>query len=239
MKTRVETIGDATLYLGDCLEIMPTLGKVDAVVTDPPYGIGYKARKGDKRRVKGWIHEGKKIQGDDMPFNPSPLLKYQQLILWGGNHFADKLPISGAWYIWDKRGDSKFYGKTTFSDCEIAWTNIGNAARMYKQIWNGIVREGEPAKKGHYRQHPTQKPVRLMEWCVNKTTGTLLDPFMGSGTTGVACANLGRKFIGIEIDESYFDIACERIELAYAQPNLFDEPPTLKAVQMKFDSTVW
>ena len=150
-------------------------------------------------------------------------MQFERLIFWGGNHYASRLPDSRGWLVWDKRGDPKFYGKTTFSDCELAWTKgAGNAARMYKQIWNGIVREGEPAKVNQGRQHPTQKPVRLMEWCIGFfPDSVILDPFMGSGTTGVACANLGRKFIGIEIEPKYFDIACERIEMAYAQGRLF------------------
>ena len=221
----IVTIGDATLYHGDCMDVMPTLQGVDAVVTDPPYGIGYKPRKLGKneKRAGKTRYEGEAMTGDDKPYDPTPLLEYENLILWGGNHYANALPPAGAWFVWDKRGDPKFYGKTTFSDCELAWTTAGNAARMYKQIWNGIVREGEPARAGQGRQHPTQKPIRLMEWCLTHfpDSETVLDPYMGSGTTGVACANLGRKFIGIEIERKYFDIACERIDAAYAQGRLF------------------
>lgn len=222
---RVEQIHDATLYLGDCREILPTLSKVDAVVTDPPYGIGYQARKGDKRRVSGWIHEGEKIVGDDAAFDPTEWLQLGQCILWGANHFANLLP-RGRWLIWDKRGHPDFYGKTTFSDCEIAWASDPGPDRMYKQIWNGIVREGEPAANNQFRQHPTQKPIALMAWCLGfiDPAAHILDPFMGSGTTGVACANLGRKFIGLEIEPKYFEIACRRIEEAYRQPRLFSEP---------------
>ena len=233
---RREVIGDCTLYLGDCLEIMPALGKVDAVVTDPPYGIGYKTRSLGKKetRASKSFHENATIIGDDAPFDPRRWLEFEQIILWGANHYANKLPTSGAWFVWDKRGDPKFYGKTTFSDCEIAWSNIGNSARMYKQIWNGIVREGEPAQRGQGRAHPTQKPERLMVWCVKKTDGLVLDPFMGSGTTLVACAKLGRKGIGIEIDEGYFDIACKRVEEAYRQPDFFVERPA-PAEQTEFN----
>jgi site-specific DNA-methyltransferase (adenine-specific) len=221
---RIE-IGNATLYLGDCREIMPTLASVDAVVTDPPYGISYRARKLGKHETRAGRtdHEGEGIAGDDAPFDPSPFLGFENLILWGANHYADKLPPSGAWLVWDKRVDPKFYGATTFSDCELAWSTAGNAARMYQQVWNGIVRQGEPAKRGQGRQHPTQKPVRLMEWCVRffSDAQTILDPYMGSGTTGVACANLSRSFIGIELESKYFEIACERIEAAQAQQRLF------------------
>lgn len=234
---RVEQIGDCTLYQGDCLEILPTLGPVDAVVTDPPYGIEYTARKQTgkdklKGRVKLHVNESESVIGDNKPFDPIPFLEFDNVILWGANHYSNKLP-HGRWFVWDKRGDPKFYGITTFSDCEIAWCKGPGADRMYKQIWNGIVREGEPAKEGQYRQHPTQKPIALMQWCVEKTTGTVLDPFMGSGTTGVACVKLGRKFIGIEIDPGYFDIACKRIEEAQRQPDLFIERP--KAEQVALD----
>jgi site-specific DNA-methyltransferase (adenine-specific) len=232
--TEPVVIGDATLYLGDCREILPTLGRVDAVVTDPPYGIGYHARTigASETRAGRSQYEGEGIIGDDTEFDPTLLLAFPTCVIWGGNHFADKLPPSSAWWVWDKRGDPAFYGKTTFADCEIAWTNCPGPARMYKQIWNGIVREGEEAaRSGYGRVHPTQKPERLMRWCVERIEAeTILDPFMGSGTTGVACAKLGRKFIGIEIEERYFDIACRRIEAAYAQPNLFVTPPA-KPVQ--------
>lgn len=233
MAIRIEHIGDATLCLGDCREILPTLGKVDAVVTDPPYGIKYVARNGDQKRVKGWVHEGQGVAGDDVPFDPSPFLSFQEVILWGANHYSQRLP-HGRWLVWDKRGDPRFYGNNTFSDCELAWRSGRGADRMYRQIWNGIVREGEPAKEGQYRQHPTQKPIRLMEWCLGQISDaqTILDPFMGSGTTGVACAKLGRKFVGIEIEPKYFDIACKRIEQAYAQPDLFVSPPQPKAEQL-------
>lgn len=219
-------IGNATLYLGDCRQILPTLLNVDAVVTDPPYGIGYRARETgeNERRVGRTSYEGAGVTGDDAKFDPFPLLGFKNLILWGANHFADKLPTSGAWLVWDKRGDPRFYGKTTFSDCELAWSTAGNAARMYRQIWNGIVREGERANmRGNKRQHPTQKPIRLMEWCLSffPNAQTILDPYMGSGTTGVACVNAGRSFIGIEIEPSHFEIACERVKGAYDQQRLF------------------
>ena len=223
-------IGDCTLYLGDCLDVLPTLAPVDAVVTDPPYGIGYKGRKQTPKdkavgRVKGFEHCGQGIHGDDVDFDPTPFLGFGLVLLWGANHFPNKLP-HGRWLVWDKRGDPKFYGVTTFSDCELAWCSDRGADRMYKQIWNGIVREGEPAREGQYRQHPTQKPIRLMQWCLGfaPDAETVLDPFMGSGTTGVACVNLGRKFIGIEKEPKYFDIACKRIEEATRQGRLFEEP---------------
>lgn len=158
-------IGDATLYLGDCREILPTLPKVDAVVTDPPS------------------------------------------MLWGGCHFS--LPATFGYLIWDKQIDG-----LNFGEVEFCWTNMRFAPRVFRYRAVGI--DGG-------KQHPTQKPIRLMEWCLGfvKDARTILDPFMGSGTTGVACANLGRKFIGIEREVKYFDIACRRIDDAQRQSRLF------------------
>jgi len=205
------SIGNATLYRGDCLEILPTLGKVDAVVTDPPYGI---KRDGQKQSTGG--HGGRKayeFRGWD---NERPrkevfdaiLKAYDRRVIWGGNYFSDLLPATGGWLVWDKGQ------RINQSDGELAWSNVGGALRI--RILNRV----EIKKDGAV--HPTQKPVNLMTWSVDHTNGNyILDPFMGSGTTGVACANLSRKFIGIEIDQKYFEIACERIEAAYAQGRLF------------------
>jgi DNA modification methylase len=229
IKTRVETIVDATLYLGDCLEIMPTLGKVDAVVTDPPYGLGDWNNRGTNKRRP---FDSDKTQQWDVPISPDHIATMRSMsehqIFWGGNYYLDLLPRTKQMFVWNK-GIRNMH----FNDCEIAWCSQFKEA---SRVFDFSPSSAEP------KQHPTQKPLALMAWCVERLPGgtqTILDPFMGSGTTGVACAKLGRKFIGIEIDESYFDIACKRIELAYAQPNLFDEPPTPKAVQMEFDSTVW
>ena len=210
---RVEQIGDATLYLGDCLDILPTLGKVDAVVTDPPYGIAEKWKGGFSTK-HGW---GKakdesviRNEWDGRPLDRDALrivlAAAREHIIWGGNYF--ELPPSRCWLVWNKpeRG-------FTLAEAELAWTNRDNVVRVFD------CPRSEPD-----REHPTQKPVALMSWCVQKTSGVVLDPFMGSGTTGVACAKLGRKFIGIEIHEPYFDIACRRIEEAYRQPRLFAEP---------------
>jgi len=137
-------------------------------------------------------------------------------IIFGGNYFT--LPPTSCWLVWDKKN-----GKTDFADCELAWTNLAKAVRRIEWLWNGMIRKGDDV-----RQHPTQKPTGVMEWCIGHlpaSTESILDPFMGSGTTGVACAKMGRKFTGIELDERYFDIACRRIEEAYAQPDLFVEPP--------------
>jgi site-specific DNA-methyltransferase (adenine-specific) len=212
-------IGDCRLLLGDCLDILPTLGYVDAVVSDPPYGISYKSPSG-----AGQTHRGDYpiIHGDDQPFDPSPFLGYQQVVLFGANHFADKLPPSAKWLVWDKRDGMT---PNNNSDCELAWVKCGGSARLIRHMWNGMLKASE---KEAQRVHPTQKPVAVMEWVLNQSTvmgDLVLDPFLGSGTTGVACARLNRRFIGIEIDEGYFEIACERIRKAYAQPDFFVQPP--------------
>ena len=218
---RVERIGDCELWLGDCREILPTLGRVDAVVCDPPYGIGI---DGQVRRIRGKKSDrkGYEFKGWDSarPVEALKLISSMNCdkIIWGGNYFADLLPMGGRWLSWDKGQ------RLSQSDCELAYTNMPGALRIFTLNRVALLQDGA--------QHPTQKPVKLMQWCLGflPNAETILDPFMGVASTGVACANLGRKFIGIEIDEGYFDIACRRIEAAYAQPRLFDEPAP-KAVQ--------
>lgn len=210
-------IGDATLYCGDCLDILPTLPKVDAVVTDPPYGIGWQPRV--NHQDQPWV--------DDKQFDPSPFLaisKYQ--VFWGAQYFAASLPNSEGWLTWVKRPmDCDFSNDNrTYSTTELAWRNWGKA-KFIGHVWDGGLRAG--AAENRTFCHPSQKPIEVMEWCVRQLPAdcnTILDPFMGSGTTGVACVKLGRRFIGIEIEPKYFDIACRRIEEAYRQPRLFDEP---------------
>lgn len=220
-------IGDATLYCGDCMDVLPVIGSADALITDPPYGIDFAHGGNDSGGIgKGKYKTkfaGQKIIGDDKPFDPAQLLSLGiPSVMWGGNHFANRLPDSSAWFIWDKRAAS---GHTNdFADCEIAWTNLGTVARVFRHHWDGMMKASE---RGEQRFHPTQKPIALMAWCIQKVPDAdmILDPFMGSGTTGVAAIQLGRKFIGIERDPRYFDIACKRIEQAVAQGQLFAPAP--------------
>jgi len=212
--SRTEIIGDATLYLGDCREILPELGKVDAVVTDPPYGIG--ADLGAGKSAKHWTAVTGESRWDAQPiaFMDEIVAAGKSAVIWGGNYYA--LPPTACWLIWDK----ETAGITTFADCEVAWTNLDKAMRLKRHLWSGPY-----MKIKEDRHHPTQKPLAIMQWAIEQTTGaTILDPFMGSGTTGVAAIKLGRKFIGIEIEPKYFDIACRRIEEAWKQPRLFEEP---------------
>ncbi len=226
--TNAVHIGNAVLYLGNCLEILPTLGKVDAVVTDPPYGIGWQPR----------VNHRDGLWTDNMPFDPAAFLAIGDFhLFWGGQYFAPLLPVSEGWLTWVKRpivydfsDDGRSYATT-----ELAWRDWGKA-KFIVHVWDGGMRAG--AAENRTFCHPSQKPIEVMVWCVKQVPSeaqTILDPFMGSGTTGVACAKLGRKFIGIEIEPKYFDIACKRIEQAYAQPDLFIEPPA-RAEQMELPS---
>lgn len=217
---RREIIGDCTLYNADCREVLPLLPKVDAVVTDPPYGIGM-----DGGKIGKAVYE--QADWDKAPADVVPIVKLGvPSIIWGGNYF--NVPPSSHWLVWDKRNDP-----TTFADCELAWTNLSGAVRVFRWLWSGPYQQKREARFGH----PTQKPQALIEWCLEfvPNARTILDPFMGSGTTGVACVNLGRKFIGIEIEPRYFDIACKRIEDAYRQPDFFVEPPKAKPEQLTLD----
>ena len=232
---RREVIGACELYLGDCREVLPTLGKVDAVVTDPPYGIGYVKGAGGRNPPgrRGPQHARLRrnieaIAGDHEPFDPTPWLMFSNVILFGADHFAQQLP-RGRWLVWDKLDGMASFD--SFSDVEVAWQNRTGAARIFRHMWKGICQASE---KDDVRLHPTQKPAALMRWCIEQLSAdceTILDPFMGSGTTGVACVKLGRRFIGIEIEPNYFDIACRRIEAATQQPDLFVEQPRPRAVQ--------
>lgn len=234
--SRVEHIADSvTLYLGDCREILPSIEGVDAIVTDPPYGIGYVHRGGGAGKTRTGTRAttfgGISVRGDDAEFDPSDLvLMGVPAILWGGNHYATRLPNSGGWLVWDKR-DS--IAANDQSDCEFAWSNIASTARLFRHKWMGMVRDSEV---GEPRVHPTQKPVALMRWCLGflPESATILDPFMGSGTTGVAAVRTGRRFVGIEIEPKYFDIACARITEALRQPDMFVESPA-PATQLTWD----
>jgi DNA modification methylase len=235
---REERIGPHRLILGDCLEVMPTLGKVDAVLTDPPYGIGK-----DGQRASGAGQSAKKahqFKGWDAQrpskdvFDVIREISCEQII-WGGNYFADYLPPSMGWLVWDKGQ------RLSQSDGELAYSSRRAALRILELNRVALVLETHGS---HFQvrgdattRHPTQKPVALMEWCLGflPNAHTILDPFMGSGTTGVACQKLGRAFIGIEIDPDYFAIACKRVDEAMRQGDLFVTQPAPQPVQEGFD----
>lgn len=210
-------IGDATLYLGDCREVIFQIGRVDAVVTDPPYGLGEARGKNRTRNNLAKATDYGVADWDNQITSPDRLCAMlscsQWQIIFGGNFYS--LPPSSCWLVWDKQNSGDF------ADCELAWTNLRKAVRLIHWQWNGMIRKGSDV-----RVHPTQKPVGVMKWCLDQLPNdaeSVLDPFMGSGTTGVACVQTGRKFTGIEIEPKYFDIACRRIEEAQRQGRLFNE----------------
>lgn len=203
-----------TIYNADCRDILPELPKVDLVLTDPPYGInlntdnsrfcGGTAGNMAKRGNGVGTANGEKIIGDDKPFDPTFLLDISKSqIIWGWNHFADKLP-HGTCLVWLKRYDEAF--GSFLSDAEIGWMSKGYGVYCKRDLSNNVI--------ANDRVHPTQKPLNLMIWCLDFFTdcNLILDPFMGSGTTLVAAKKLGRKAIGIEIEKKYCDIAIKRLQ---------------------------
>jgi len=225
-------IGKATLYLGDCLEILPTLKGINAVVSDPPYGIGY-VHSGNTRRdgFGGSFSRSctKPIHGDDQPFDPAPWFDFKNVLLWGADHFRKRLPDGGTLLAFNK--NENLAARDSFVDCEFAWINQKIKRNSFIYQWKGIANRKDGWEKIEFngsipgpRHHPSMKPVALMTWCIEHfklPDGSLiLDPYMGSGSTGVACVTSGRKFVGIEIDPDYFAIACQRIEKAQRQQRM-------------------
>ncbi len=213
-----------TLHNGDCLEYMKSLQPENVVcISDPPYGIGWNTdynfgiENSSAPYAKNMVRKShEKIINDEVAFDPTPFLVYKTVILWGCNYFMDKLP-SGSLLIWDKRANG---GKAFMTEAEAAWCSKVGAVKMFTHCWQGFSRASENSQ--HY--HPTQKPVALMGWCIENFTevgDTVFDPFMGSGSTGVACMQLGRNFIGCELDPKYYSIAEKRIKSAALQPGLF------------------
>ena len=189
-----------TIFHGDCRDILPTLEPVDLVLTDPPYGISI--IKGGGRGINGW-NDFSEIGEWDKHAPPQDLIdmvlaKGGHAVVWGGNYFS--LPPSQGWLVWDK-GQRNF----SLADCELAWTSRDRAARIFDYARAAALQDG--------KQHPTQKPVALLRWCLEffPDAQTILDPFMGSGTTLRAAKDLGRKAIGIEIEERYCEIAAKRL----------------------------
>jgi DNA modification methylase len=220
--TEKVVIGNAELWHGDCREILPTMPTHDLLLTDPPYGIGESSTKVASRRKLasptdyGYFDWDKEPAPDDL----ISLARFccQWSAVFGGNYFS--LPPSSCWLVWDKMN-----GANDFADCELAWTDWPKAVRIIRWRWNGMLRQGnEP------RFHPTQKPLQVMAWAIGLApkSDSVLDPFMGSGTTGIACIQMGRSFTGIERERRYFDIACERISRAQSQGQMFPSEPVVQ-----------
>jgi len=224
MSAEKVVIGNSTLYLADCREILSTLPVHDLLLTDPPYGIGYAANPIVGKGKAASNHEGKAWDNETPPAWLFGLMreKAKHMIVWGGNYYA--LPPSRGWLSWFKPD-----GPPSMGHFELAWTSMDMLCRQFERSIGATNAE----RVGH----PTQKPIVLMGWCIGMTpeAQTVLDPFMGSGTTGVACAQLGRAFTGIERERKYFDIACERISRAQAQGALFPHDTPAAPVQAGFD----
>lgn len=206
------------IYHGDCREILPQLQGIQIVLTDPPYGGGLShdyARR-FRNQPGGWwgntdrttMRHHEPIYGDNEPFDPSHLIGFERVILWGANWYASQLPDSGGWLVWDKRRGIEDI-PWPMSEAELAWTNINKGVRVFRYRWFGLIRDGERGE--HY--HPTQKPVALMRWCLERVPADapIADPYMGSGPTLVAAKQLGRAAVGIEIEERYCEVAAERL----------------------------
>jgi len=198
--------GQITIYHGDCREILPTLGPVDLVLTDPPYGINHRTDYATSgRQTAGLIRDYPPVYGDNEPFDPAPWLQFDA-VLFGANHYADRLPPSSGWIVWDKQRPPALDQST----CELAWTNCIKGVRIFHYLWHGYSHPGE-----RRLQHPTQKPKELFRWILDlkwlQDKEMILDPYMGSGTTLRAAKDMGRKAIGIEIEERYCEIAVKRL----------------------------
>lgn len=211
---RVETIGDSTLYHADAADVLALIPKVDALVTDPPYGIKEAAGKNATRsNLAVAVDYGVAAWDDEtVPewLMDAAIEKAKHAIVFGGNYY--RLAPSSCWLVWDKENTGDF------ADCELAWTNLRKAVRRIRYQWNGMLRANNEPRG----EHPTQKPLQVMEWAIKQLPEgcvTILDPFMGSGTTGVAAVGLGFKFIGVEREQKYFEAACRRI--ATHQQRLF------------------
>jgi DNA modification methylase len=209
------------LVNGDCLEVLPLVGEVPAIVTDPPYGIREAAGKNKSRTNLAVAKDYGDLDWDNEPASLEAIVAMRDVSKWqiifGGNYFP--LPPSSCWLVWDKLNTGDF------ADCELAWTNLKKAVRRIAFRWNGMIRDEECE-----RLHPTQKPVGVMLWCLSHLpdgSDTILDPFMGVATTGVACIRDGRKFIGIEREPSYYASACDRIRRELNRTALLEPTPRI------------
>ncbi len=207
------------LYNGDCLDVMQELDdkSIDLILTDPPYGIGTakNGKVGGEKVCKVTNYKPQKWDSkipDYKVFNKMKIISENQIIF-GGNFFVEYLSNSSCWIVWDK------YITGYFADCELAWTSFNRSVKKYSVMWNGMIR----VEKEYKRTHPTQKPIRLLAQILNdfsKENELILDPYLGSGTTAIACERLNRRWIGIEINQEYCDIAVGRIKKETAQYKL-------------------
>jgi len=222
--------GRHVLYNADCMDVLPTLAGVDACVTDPPYGIahfkGPSGNAGAYRNKEGTTKRNSaKIYGDDKPFDPSPLFAFENVLMFGANHYAKRLPDYGRWLAWNKLESIKSFD--SFSDVEFMWhSQGGKASRICNYMWKGGLACRKAGENNGRRDHPTQKPVGLMVWCIEQTKvpqGSLvLDPYAGSGSTCVACIRTSCRSIGVEINREYCDVIVRRMEQELSQLSLLE-----------------
>lgn len=213
MKPYYEEPGIA-LYQGDCLEVLPALGikpgDVALLWADPPYGVAERTDRASKGRGKRWTaNDFAPVAGDDRPFDPAPLLAFPRAVLWGANHYCDRLPPSPSWWWWDKRDGIT---PNDNADGELAWTNLGGPARQFSHLWNGICTASEV---GRSRVHPTQKPEALAAWGFQraklKAGDLVVSPYLGSGPEAAAAKRMGLRFIGVELVPEYLDACVDRL----------------------------
>jgi site-specific DNA-methyltransferase (adenine-specific) len=207
-----------TIYHGDCRELAPLIFGVSGLVSDPPYGMRDKSARGSRRSSVPVPNVGSNLQrrnwesiaGDDQPFDPALWLNYPKVVLFGAVHYSHLLPASRRWLIWDKREGT---ASDDNADCDFAWTNLNGPARLYSQLWRGLMRRGR--ENAEVLQHPHQKPIALMRWvltlCEFSPKDVVLDPYMGSGSTLAAAKELGLSATGIELEERYCEIAAKRL----------------------------
>ncbi len=230
---RTEAIGDATLILGRREDVDLTWREHhDLLLTDPPYGINVATNNAHKARgfrphdARARAVDFAPILGDNKSFDPTSLLGFRHAVLWGANNYANSLPSSPCWFVWDRKAGKA--ADSDITDCELAWVRglPFKTVRLFRHMWAGFQRDTEAGEK---HLHPAQKPVALMDWCLSFFENeTVVDPYMGSGTVGVAAMRNCRRYVGIECHEPYFEIACRRIEEAQCQKDLFIHPPVTK-----------
>jgi site-specific DNA-methyltransferase (adenine-specific) len=212
--------GRIRLICGDALEVRDSLPPIDAIIADPPYGIRYSHGGSSGVLAKTTRFVGVKIAGDDKPFDPAPWLDFPIVVLWGANHYAERLPSRSKWLVWDKRDGVTSNDQ---ADCELAWTNSTKPARLFSHRWMGMLKASE---RGQTRLHPMQKPVAAIEWAMEQVDvpddALVCDPYAGVATTAVACNRTNRRCICIEQDPGYFAKGIDRLKAEYARTALFD-----------------
>jgi DNA modification methylase len=231
-----EVIGPCLLVCGDALEVERYIpaGFFACVSTDPPYGIDHPCNFHQRGRDKlARCNDYASVKGDDAPFDPTWILTLDvPSVLWGANHYSDKLPNSSGWLVWDKERPDDLDQAT----CELAWTNCVKGVRRFRHLWNGMMRASEHGEN----YHPTQKPVALYEWVLSLRwipSGPIFDPYMGAGPGGIAAIRARRKFVGCELEPTHYATACDRIRREWetyqggplfspkADPDLFGADP--------------